>query len=98
VTEEGPDNFFIEFLAKAVKTARVRIALTMRAEFYSRVLDYGQLAELMRATGTFPVGCTGCRCVTGNDRGPARIAGLQNGKRTGGPVLTIPAPRPAYCR
>lgn len=76
VTEERRQDF-IDFLANAAKTAKVRIALTMRAEFYARALDYGQLAGMMRATSTFPLAAPGAGALLEMIEGPARIAGLQ---------------------
>lgn len=76
VTEEQRKDF-IDFLANAAKTARVRIALTMRAEFYPSTLKYDQLVELMRATGTFPLAAPGAGALLEMIEKPARIAGLE---------------------
>lgn len=75
VTEERRQDF-IDFLANAAKTAKVRIALTMRAEFYLGTLKYDQLVELMRATGTFPLAAPGAGALLEMIERPARIAGL----------------------
>jgi len=86
VTEEQRQDF-IAFLAKAAKTAKVRIVLTMRAEFYPGTLRYDQLVELMRATGTFPLAAPGAGALLEMIKGPACIAGLQMDKGLASAIL-----------
>jgi len=45
---------FVAFIDRATKTNRLRIAATLRADFYHRCVEFLALAELMRG-GTFPL-------------------------------------------
>ncbi len=45
---------FIGLLARAVQTARIRIVLTVRADFYHRCIEQPMLEELLRA-GSYPL-------------------------------------------
>jgi len=67
---------FIELLAYASNIDRLHIVLTLRADFYSRCVDYPQLAELLRE-GSFPLGAPGQIALATMITRPAERAGLQ---------------------
>lgn len=67
---------FVEFLAAAATTDRLRTVLTLRADFYHRCVEYPRLAELLRA-GSFPLAAPELDALLDMIERPAVIAGLQ---------------------
>ena len=66
---------FIELLVGATSSRRVRVVLTVRADFYHRMLDYPALAAVLRDR-TFPLAAPDRSALYGMIQGPAERAGL----------------------
>lgn len=66
---------FVDLLAAAAETPRVRTVVTMRADFYHRCLEWPKLAELLREA-TFPLAAPGPMALGEMITGPAARAGL----------------------
>jgi energy-coupling factor transporter ATP-binding protein EcfA2 len=66
---------FITMLARAAQSPRLRMVLTLRADFYHRCLDYPSLAALLRA-GSFPLAAPDMPALVEMITGPAAVAGL----------------------
>jgi hypothetical protein len=66
---------FIAMLARAVQSPRLRVVLTLRADFYQRCVEYPRLAELLRA-GSFPLAAPDMPALLDMITGPAAVAGL----------------------
>ena len=66
---------FINLLAAAARTPRLRIVATLRADFYHLCLEFPALADLLR-NGTFPLAAPTPAALTDMVRGPAAQAGL----------------------
>jgi hypothetical protein len=67
---------FIDLLAVAAGVPRVRVVVTMRADFYHRWLDWPQLPEALR-TAPAPVVAPGLAALFQTVTGPAARAGLE---------------------
>jgi hypothetical protein len=67
---------FIDLLAVAAGVPRVRVLVTMRADFYHRWLDWPQLPEALR-TAPAPVVAPGLAALFQTVTGPAARAGLE---------------------
>lgn len=67
---------FVGVISKAIATSRIRLVITLRADFYARCLEFSELARLLRA-GSFPLGSPSlgslCRMITR----PAEMVGLR---------------------
>lgn len=70
---------FAVALTHAAGTARIKIVLTMRADFFHRVAELPALAALLKAheNRTFPMSAPGPMELYEMIIGPARVAGLQ---------------------
>jgi len=66
---------FITMLARAAQSPRLRMVLTLRADFYHRCVDYPSLAALLRA-GSFPLAAPDLPALLEMITGPAAVAGL----------------------
>ena len=66
---------FVEWLRAAIATKRVRIVVTLRADFYARCTEYGGLATLLRS-GSFPLAPPDAAAMVEMIREPAAQAGL----------------------
>jgi hypothetical protein len=66
---------FIAMLARAAQSPRLRMVLTLRADFYHRCVDYPSLAALLRA-GSFPLAAPDLPALLEMITGPAAVAGL----------------------
>ncbi|MGB7990722.1 MAG: SUMF1/EgtB/PvdO family nonheme iron enzyme [Candidatus Methylophosphatis roskildensis] len=69
---QGP---FVELLAAAASAPRVRLVVTMRADFYHRWLDWPRLPEVLRGAPA-PVVAPGLAALFEMITGPAARAGL----------------------
>jgi len=67
---------FIALLATAASSTRVRIVLTLRADFYANAVEDAALAGLLEA-GTFPLSTPGQAALYGMITRPAAQAGLE---------------------
>lgn len=68
---------FLEFLHRSVAVPRVRVVVTMRADFYPRALEFPILADLLRESGTFPLSAPSPGALHDMILRPAQIAGLE---------------------
>jgi hypothetical protein len=66
---------FIAMLDRAVHSPRLRLVLTLRADFYQRCLDDARLAALLRV-GSFPLAVPALPALLEMITGPAALAGL----------------------
>jgi hypothetical protein len=66
---------FIELLVRAARTERLRIVITLRADFYHRCLEWEALSVLLR-TGSFPLAAPGVGALHEMITRPAERAGL----------------------
>jgi formylglycine-generating enzyme required for sulfatase activity/energy-coupling factor transporter ATP-binding protein EcfA2 len=66
---------FVLLLAAAARSARLRVILTMRSDFYDQCTQYEPLVPLLR-DGSFTVGTPGVGALTEMIERPARAAGL----------------------
>jgi formylglycine-generating enzyme required for sulfatase activity len=66
---------FIAMLARAAQSPRLRLVLTLRADFYHRCVDSPDLATLLRA-GSFPLAAPDLPALLEMITGPAAVAGL----------------------
>jgi hypothetical protein len=66
---------FIAMLARAAQSLRLRMALTLRADFYHRCVEDPRLAELLRS-GSFPLAAPDMPALLEMVTGPAAVAGL----------------------
>ena len=67
---------FVELLRAAIATERVRIVVTLRADFYARCTEYSGLATLLRS-GSFPLAPPDAAAMVEMIRQPAEQAGLE---------------------
>ncbi len=76
-TLANPDDgkSFAVMLEAIAKSARLRVVVTMRADFYHRAVEYPQLAELLR-TGSFPLAIPKRDALRQMIERPAERAGL----------------------
>ncbi len=76
-TLSNPDDAksFAVMLDAIAKSERVRVVVTMRADFYHRAVEYPQLAELLR-TGSFPLAIPKRDALRQMIERPAERAGL----------------------
>jgi formylglycine-generating enzyme required for sulfatase activity/energy-coupling factor transporter ATP-binding protein EcfA2 len=76
-TLSKPDDAksFAVMLDAIAKSARLRVVVTMRADFYHRAVEYPQLAELLR-TGSFPLAIPKRDALRQMIERPAERAGL----------------------
>ena len=75
-TYRGP---FIDLLEQAVKTPRLRLVATLRADFYHYCVEQPVLAELLRA-GSYPLSAPGVGALFEMIDRPAARAGLTFGR------------------
>lgn len=68
-------QIFANLLAIIIASERVRLVVTMRADFYHRAVEYPQLAELLR-TGSFPLAIPKRDALRQMIERPAERAGL----------------------
>lgn len=76
VVAERHRQAFVDWLAAAARTPRLRIVATMRADFYHRWLEWPGLPEVLRAAPT-PVVAPRLASLFQNITGPAARAGLE---------------------
>jgi len=76
-TLANPDDAksFAVMLEAIAKSERLRVVVTMRADFYHRAVEYAQLAELLR-TGSFPLAIPKRDALRQMIERPAERAGL----------------------
>ncbi|MCP5426446.1 MAG: SUMF1/EgtB/PvdO family nonheme iron enzyme [Gammaproteobacteria bacterium] len=75
LTEEKHRQPFIRLLTRTSRASRVRIVVTMRADFFHRCLDYPGLDRLLQE-GSYPLGPPGPGALYEMMTGPAAVAGL----------------------
>ena len=66
---------FMAMLARATQSPRVRMVLTLRADFYHRCVEDARLAALLRS-GSFPLAAPDMPALLEMITGPATVAGL----------------------
>ena len=66
---------FIDLLTQAAHNERIRVVVTLRADFYHRCLEWPALAELLR-TGSYPLAVPGPGALHEMITRPAERAGL----------------------
>jgi formylglycine-generating enzyme required for sulfatase activity len=74
--EERQRDQFVALVVEAVKSERVAIVVTLRADFYAHCLEYPELAALLR-DGSFPLGAASMGALYRMITRPAEIAGLR---------------------
>lgn len=67
---------FVDFLVSVSETARVRLVITLRADFYANCVEFPQLARLLK-TGTYPLAAPGIGALYEMITRPAERAGLR---------------------
>ena len=67
---------FVEFLAALVRTGRIWVVATLRADFYARMLDQPALRMLKEIGATYDLGSPGPVELAETVRAPAEAAGL----------------------
>jgi formylglycine-generating enzyme required for sulfatase activity len=67
---------FAQLVASAAATDRIRVVITMRADFYSHCTRWDSLTRLLRE-GSFPVGVPGVTTLAEMITRPAQAAGLE---------------------
>jgi hypothetical protein len=67
---------FVALMEAIAKAHRVRLMLTLRADYYPHCTEYPGLAALLRE-GSFPLAAPDDRALTEMVEGPARTAGLE---------------------
>jgi len=77
---------FIAMLVRAVQSPRLRIVLTLRADFYHRCVEHSRLAALLR-TGSFPLAAPDMPARLSMITGPAAVAGLTFEEGLAGRIL-----------
>jgi hypothetical protein len=78
VTDDTLQGRFIDALAAAAQSPRVRIVGTVRNDFYHRCVDaHPTLAELLGDRGTVPLAIPGLAALRAMIDGPAKQAGLR---------------------
>jgi hypothetical protein len=68
---------FFELIETIAKTPKVRIIVTMRAEFLANAVEMPILAELFRGRGFFSLSAPGVLALTEMIRRPAQMAGYE---------------------
>lgn len=71
---------FLELMATAVRTLKVRVIVTMRAEFLADAIGRPVLTDLLRGRGIFTVAAPGVLALTEMIQRPARAAELALGE------------------
>lgn len=74
--EERQRAQFVAMVAEAVKSERIIVIVTLRADFYAHCLEYPELAALLRI-GSFPLSAAGMGALFRMINRPAEIAGLR---------------------
>jgi formylglycine-generating enzyme required for sulfatase activity len=77
---------FIAMLVRAVQSPRLRMVLTLRADFYHRCVEHSRLAALLR-TGSFPLAAPDMPARLSMITGPAAVAGLTFEEGLAGRIL-----------
>jgi len=67
---------FVELLAALVRTGRIWVVATLRADFYARMLDQPALRMLKELGATYDLGSPGLVELAETVRAPAEAAGL----------------------
>jgi hypothetical protein len=67
---------FIALLALAARTPRLRVVLTLRADFYGRAVEHSALIGLLRERGTYPLDPPGVGALHQMIVRPAQCSGL----------------------
>jgi hypothetical protein len=75
LTSKADAQAFVALLDAAAQTSRVRVVVTLRADFYHRAVEYPQLAERLRA-GSFPLAIPKRDALRQMIERPAERAGL----------------------
>ena len=86
LTRAEYQRHFITMLADAVPSPRLRMVLTLRADFYHRCVEDSRLAVLLR-TGSFPLAAPELPALLEMITGPAAVAGLTFEDRLAGRLL-----------
>ena len=76
LTAEGHRRSFLDFLACATSEPRIRVLITLRADFLPQCAEQPILATLLQ-TGTFVLGPPGQAALTDMIRRPAERSGLE---------------------
>lgn len=76
VVEAGYRHAFVRLLSIAAAAGRLRLVLTVRADFYHKCVEFPELAELLR-TGSFPLAAPSLGTLHRMIVGPAARAGLE---------------------
>ncbi|MBV8176346.1 MAG: SUMF1/EgtB/PvdO family nonheme iron enzyme [Verrucomicrobia bacterium] len=66
---------FVQLLTQTGASKRVRVVITMRADFYHRCIEVPEMARLLTA-GSFPLGAAGLESLLEMVRNPADRAGI----------------------
>jgi len=77
LTAEPLRAAFIQLVARAATTPRVRTVMTLRADFYSHCTQWESLLHLLRANGSYPIGLPGAASRVEMIVRPATAAGLK---------------------
>ncbi len=76
LTDAAHHPRFIAMLAKAAEAQRVRLVLTLRADFYHHSVAHPRLARLLRL-GSYPLAASDSRALLEMITRPAAVAGLR---------------------
>ena len=84
---------FIAMLARAAQSPRLRMVLTVRADFYHHCVAAAPLAKLLR-TGSFPLAAPDMPALLEMITGPAAVAGVTFAEGLPGRLLRDTGPEP----
>jgi len=76
LTAESLREGFLELITRSVTLPRVRVVITLRADFYSHCTQWESLLQLLQADGSYPIGLPGPTALAEMIRRPAEAAGL----------------------
>jgi hypothetical protein len=77
LTPERYRRAFVDLIAAAADTRRLRTAVTLRADFYNHCTQWEPLVRLLRDGGSYPLGPPGPQALAEMITRPARAAGLE---------------------
>ena len=68
---------FVDLIAAAMATRRLRTVITLRADFYAHCTQWEPLVRALRDGGSYPLGLPGPQALTDMINRPAEAAGLE---------------------
>ena len=77
LTPERYRKPFVDLIAAAADTPRLRMVVTLRADFYSHCTQWEPLVRLLRDGGSYPLGLPGPQALAEMITRPAEAAGLE---------------------